>query len=46
MITSILILCIIILIGIIRLGNNQATITSNQKRIAEKIDELNNKLKK
>jgi hypothetical protein len=38
---AILILWILILAGIITLGNNQVKITNNQSKIAETLDEIN-----
>jgi len=38
---AILILCILIMAGIITLGNNQIKITDNQKKIAETLDKIN-----
>ena len=41
---AILILCILIMAGIITLGNNQVKITNNQSKIAEKLDKINKEL--
>jgi hypothetical protein len=41
---GILILCILIMAGIITLGNNQVKITNNQSKIAETLDEINKKV--
>jgi len=38
---AILILCVLIVAGIIRLGKNQIKITNNQIKIAEKLDKIN-----
>ena len=38
---AILILCILIMAGIITLGNKQVKITNNQSKIAETLDKIN-----
>ena len=38
---AILILCILIIAGIITLGNNQVKITNNQSKIVETLDKIN-----
>jgi len=41
---TILIMCVLIMAGIIRLGKNQIKITNNQKKIAEKLEKINKEI--